>query len=51
MTNHVYLVDDDEAVRNALTFLLETVGLDVRSFASPEIMSIWSMTMKPSATP
>jgi len=30
------LVDDDEAVRNALTFLLETVGLDVRSFASPE---------------
>ncbi len=37
MSNHVYLVDDDEAVRNALTLLLETVGLDVRSFASPEI--------------
>lgn len=36
MKNHVYLVDDDEAVRNALTLLLETVGLDVRSFASPE---------------
>lgn len=36
MTNHVYLVDDDEAVRNALTLLLETVGLTVRSFASPE---------------
>jgi len=36
MTNHVYLVDDDEAVRNALSLLLETVGLDVRSFASPE---------------
>ena len=37
MTNHVYLVDDDEAVRNALSLLLETVGLNVRSFASPEI--------------
>ena len=36
MSNHVYLVDDDEAVRSALTLLLETVGLDVRSFASPE---------------
>ncbi|WP_375590316.1 response regulator [Hoeflea alexandrii] len=37
MSNHVYLVDDDEAVRKALTLLLETVGLTVRSFASPEI--------------
>lgn len=36
MNNHVYLVDDDEAVRKALSLLLETVGLDVRSFASPE---------------
>lgn len=37
MSNHVYLVDDDEAVRSALTLLLETVGLNVRSFASPEV--------------
>lgn len=36
MSNHVYLVDDDEAVRKALSLLLETVGLDVRSFASPK---------------
>ncbi|WP_281855827.1 response regulator transcription factor [Litoreibacter halocynthiae] len=36
MTNHVYLVDDDEAVRNALSLLLDTVGLNVRSFSSPE---------------
>jgi FixJ family two-component response regulator len=36
MSNHVYLVDDDEAVRKALTLLLETVGLNVRSFAEPE---------------
>ena len=28
----VYLVDDDAAVRDALTFLLGTVGLTVRSF-------------------
>jgi len=37
MSGHVYLVDDDEAVRKALTLLLETVGLTVRSFASPDI--------------
>lgn len=36
MSNCVYLVDDDEAVRNALTLLLETVGLNVRSFAAPD---------------
>ena len=36
MTNHVHLVDEDEAVRNALSFLLETVGLSVRRFALPE---------------
>jgi FixJ family two-component response regulator len=36
MNNHVYLVDDDAAVRNALSLLLETVGLKARSFASPE---------------
>ncbi|GGS07243.1 response regulator transcription factor [Deinococcus sedimenti] len=29
----VYLVDDDAAVRDALTFLLGTVGLPVRAFA------------------
>ncbi|MCO4847525.1 MAG: response regulator transcription factor [Yoonia sp.] len=37
MSNHVYLVDDDKAVREALSLLLETVGLSVRSFASPEV--------------
>ncbi|GAA4012675.1 response regulator transcription factor [Deinococcus rubellus] len=29
----VYLVDDDDAVRDALGFLLSTVGLNVRAFA------------------
>ncbi|MFC6668382.1 hypothetical protein ACFP9V_25270 [Deinococcus radiopugnans] len=29
----VYLVDDDDAVRGALGFLLGTVGLNVRPFA------------------
>lgn len=37
MSNLVYLVDDDSAVRRALTLLLETIGLDVNSFASPEM--------------
>lgn len=32
----VYLVDDDSAVRDALSLLLRTVGIDVRGFASPE---------------
>ncbi len=31
----VYLVDDDDAVRSALTLLLDTVGLDVTAFADP----------------
>jgi len=32
----VYVVDDDEAVRHSLEFLLKTAGLEVRSFGSPE---------------
>lgn len=36
MSHPVYLVDDDDAVREALSLLLRTVGLQVRSFSSPE---------------
>jgi FixJ family two-component response regulator len=36
MSRPVYLVDDDDAVREALSLLLRTVGLDVRGFATPE---------------
>jgi len=36
MTAPVYLVDDDAAVREALSLLLSTVGIDVRTFAGPE---------------
>ena len=36
MTAPVYLVDDDPAVRDALSLLLSTVGIDVRTFAGPE---------------
>jgi FixJ family two-component response regulator len=32
----VYLVDDDAAVRDALSLLLSTVGIDVRTFPGPE---------------
>ncbi len=35
MTGIVYLVDDDKAVRSALCLLLETVGLQVMTFAEP----------------
>lgn len=34
-SRHVYLVDDDAAVRAALRLLLETVGLKVAAFAEP----------------
>ena len=36
MNQQVYLVDDDDAVREALALLLRTIGLQVRSFASPD---------------
>ncbi len=32
----VYIVDDDEAVRNSLRFLLKSVGLPTRAFASAQ---------------
>ena len=47
MSNYVYLVDDDAAVRNALSLLLETVGLDVRSFASPEVFLSQAAELQP----
>ncbi|MFC3207406.1 response regulator transcription factor [Aquamicrobium soli] len=36
MIHPVYLVDDDEAVRKALTLLLSTVGISVTGFADPQ---------------
>jgi len=33
--DHVYLIDDDKAVRFALRLLLETLGLQVTTFADP----------------
>jgi len=32
----VYVVDDDDAVRHSLEFLLKTAGMEVRTFESPE---------------
>src|SRR5215471_12818615 len=32
----VYVIDDDEAVRHSLEFLLKTAGMEVRSFGMPE---------------
>lgn len=36
MSHPVYLVDDDEAVRQALKLLLSTVDIDVATFADPQ---------------
>ncbi len=36
MSQPVYLVDDDEAVRRALVLLLNTVGVEVKAFPDPE---------------
>ena len=47
MSGHVYLVDDDEAVRNALSLLLETVGLNVHTFASPETFLAHAAGLEP----
>ncbi len=38
MTHPVYLVDDDAAVRKALSLLLETVGISVKTFDGPEAL-------------
>jgi two-component system response regulator FixJ len=34
MTRSVYVIDDDEAVRDSLSFLLETAGFGVKTFES-----------------
>lgn len=47
MSNSVYLVDDDEAVRAALSLLLETVGLNVTSFASPQAFLAQASELNP----
>ena len=36
MSQPVYLVDDDDAVRDAMSLLMRTVGIAVRGFASPQ---------------
>lgn len=37
MNKFAYIIDDDEAVRDSLSFLLETHGFNVTSFASGDI--------------
>jgi FixJ family two-component response regulator len=43
----VYLVDDDEGVRDALSLLLGTYGYAVRSFADPTSLLAASETLRP----
>lgn len=47
MSSPVYLVDDDDAVRDALSLLLRTVGIEVRGFASPESFLSVLSTLSP----
>ena len=43
MTPHVYLVDDDEAIRDALSWLFQSRGVSCRSYASAEaFLDAWS---------
>ena len=36
---YVFVVDDDEAIRDSLQWLLESHGLQVRHYASPQAFS------------
>lgn len=47
MTYPVYLVDDDEAVRNALCLLLSTVGIDALGFADPGLFLAQTERLEP----
>ncbi|KAA0892670.1 response regulator transcription factor [Pusillimonas sp. ANT_WB101] len=47
MTHPVYLVDDDEAVRNALCLLLSTVGVKVQGFADPGVFLAHAARLQP----
>lgn len=46
MTAHAYLVDDDEAIRDSLTWLLESRGVACLSFASAEdFLEAWNASL------
>ncbi len=47
MNHPVYLVDDDEAVRNALCLLLSTIGIKVVGFADPAIFLAQAARLAP----
>ncbi|MCP5268753.1 MAG: response regulator transcription factor [Zoogloeaceae bacterium] len=46
MTQHVYLVDDDEAIRDSLGWLLQSRNLNCQAYASAEsFLDAWQMEM------
>ncbi len=47
MLKYVYLIDDDAAVRDSLSFLLSTQGLEVRAYESAESFLRDSDALKP----
>ena len=43
MTQHVYIVDDDDAIRDSLSWLLQSRGVPNRTFASAEtFLAAWT---------
>ena len=46
MSAHAYLIDDDEAIRDSLSWLLESRGVACRSYASAEeFLSAWNASL------
>ena len=46
MNAHAYLIDDDEAIRDSLSWLLESRGVACRSYASAEdFLSAWNASL------
>jgi len=46
MTQHVFIVDDDEAIRDSLAWLLQSRGVPSFSYASAEVfLDAWSPTL------
>ena len=46
----VHVIDDDDAVRHSLEFLLETAGIKVRAYESAQGLSGGSAADRPAAS-
>jgi two-component system response regulator DctR len=47
MTHHVHLVDDDEAIRDSLSWLLQSRGLSCQTYSSAEsFLAVWTADIR-----